>query len=129
MRWLLAAALFMGSASAEVTANAALPRGTILISSDLSGPRAEVDRMVGLEARRPLFAGRTVRPTDLREPRAVKRQQAVSVIFVRGLLVLRTEGRAAGEGAVGDSVDILLEGRRAPIRARVTGPGRVEVAS
>jgi flagella basal body P-ring formation protein FlgA len=120
--------LILGSAVAEVRTQAPVPRGTILTEADLVGASAEIDRFVGLEARRPLFAGRVVRPSDVQAPRAVRRQEAVTVHFRRGSLTLRTEGRALAEGAVGDSVNILLDKRRTPITARIIGPGLVEVA-
>jgi flagella basal body P-ring formation protein FlgA len=129
MRVLLLLPVLMGTAFAEVRTEGAVPRGAVLTEADLSGSASEVERFVGLEARRPLFAGRVVRASDVQVPRAVRRQEAVTIHFKRGALTLRTEGRAMADGAVGDSVDILLEGRRAPISARIIGPGLVEVVS
>lgn len=113
--------------AADVVAAQPIARGDVIAESHLSGPQREVSALVGKQARRPIFPGRQVRISDVQEPVAVERQSAVTVLFVRGSLMLRTEGRALKAGAIGDAVSVVLPGRRQPIAARVTGLGEVQV--
>lgn len=112
---------------AEVVATQPVARGDILEPADLAGPAQEVSALVGQQARRPLFPGRRVRSLDVQEPLAVERQSAVTVLFVRGALTLRTEGRALSGGSLGEATTVALPGRRTPIPARITGVGEVQV--
>lgn len=129
MRALAALVLALGSASAEVTAARAVQRGQVLAEADLQGPVDELSGFIGMAARRPLFAGRTVRPIDVELPSAVMRQDTVVVLFRRGSLVLRTEGRALKGGAIGERISVTLSGRRKPLSALITDDGIVEIGA
>ena len=120
---LLAAAALM----LDVTAARPIPRGTVLGVSDLEGEARNVALLIGLEARRPIFKGQVVDADDLAPPMAVRRQSTVTVLFIRGPLTLKTEGRAMKEGRVGEGVDVLLPGRRQAITATIVAPSTVEV--
>lgn len=124
----LALLFLLGSAAAEVEAARPVAKGAILGAADLSGPEDEVAAFLGKETRRPLFEGRRVRPIDVQEPIAVSRQATVTVLFERGALKLRTEGRALSKGRIGESVQVALPGRREPLAATVVAPGLVTVA-
>ncbi len=113
--------------SLDVTAARPIARGTIVVAEDFLGDQDDVALLVGMEAQRPIFKGREVNPDDLGAPAAVRRQSTVTVLFTRGTLTLKTEGRALRAGRVGEGVDVLLPGRRQPIPATVVGPLTVEV--
>lgn len=115
------------SAAADVVATRPLERGAILSEADLEGNAGEISALVGHVVRRPLAEGRRVRPFDVERAVDVVRQQTVSVLFRRGALTLRTEGRAMQKGAVGERISISLERRRQPISAMIVAPGVVEV--
>ena len=105
-----------------------LPRGTVL-TADLvvAEAGADVAPFLGKQLRRPAFAGRPIAAGDLAAPDAVARQSAVNVVFRRSGLTLSVPGRAMTSGAAGDTVTVLVEGKRRPMRATVTGPGEVEI--
>ncbi len=86
----------------------------------------EVEKVVGLETRIALYQGRPIRAVDLGPPTVVKRNQVVTMVFKRGALSLRTEGRALDRGAVGERVRILNLDSRRTVFATVVGPARVE---
>ncbi|MEM0929748.1 MAG: flagellar basal body P-ring formation chaperone FlgA [Pseudomonadota bacterium] len=129
MRALLVVLLALsGTASAEVLAARPLARGDVLTAADLNATTPEEMKVfVGMAVRRPIFEGRVLRPYDVTQPTAVSRQDTVAVHFRRGALSLEMQGRALGEGSVGERIDISLPGRRNPIGAIVIAPGRVEV--
>ena len=126
MRW--GAAFFLISpVSAEVVTTRSIERGQAVRLADLLGPEDEVQSMLGRVARRPLRRGRPVRTYDLEEATAVVRQQSVTVLFKRGTLTLRTEGRALRSGVSGEWIDVALQGRRRALSAKIISPGVVEV--
>ena len=126
MRW-LALAFLVTPAAADVTAVRGLLRGDIVSAADLEGDASEIALLIGQSVRRPIAAGRKVRLYDVEEPADVVRQQGVSIRFVRGPLVLRTEGRAMQTAQIGDRITVALNGRRQPLSAVVVAPGVVEV--
>jgi flagella basal body P-ring formation protein FlgA len=128
IRLLFIALAATSSASAEVRAARAVPAGSVLDAQDIaSGTDAEKQAFLGMEARRPLRPGQVLRRYDVTLPTAVRRQSAVIVLFRRGSLTLRTEGRALGAGQIGEMVNIALPARKKPVMGRITGPGQVEV--
>ncbi len=132
MRRLLILLLLVGptKVSAEVLAARPLARGDVLTPADLTATSPdELAAYVGMAVRRPIFEGRALRTYDVALPTAVSRQDTVAVHFKRGALSLEMQGRALGEGAVGERIDISLPGRRNPIGALITGPGTVEVGA
>ncbi|MEM1379035.1 MAG: flagellar basal body P-ring formation chaperone FlgA [Pseudomonadota bacterium] len=120
-------ALLALSVVTDVTAVRSLDRGQIIEEADIEGDGQEVLNFVGRAVRRPIGSGRTIRRYDTQAPKDVIRQQGVAVLFVRGPLTLRTEGRAMDSGSVGDRINIALKGRRQPLSAIIVAPGRVEV--
>ena len=115
-------------AMSEVIALKPLPRGTILTEDAVAaGAGTDLAPFLGKQLTRPAFEGRAIRLSDLAAPDLVARQSPVTVVFRRGALRLSVPGRSLGAGAGGEVVTVLIEGRRAPVRARVTGPGIVEV--
>ncbi|GGY43923.1 flagellar basal body P-ring formation chaperone FlgA [Parvularcula lutaonensis] len=119
--------LLVGAAAGEVEASRPIARGEVITAGDLTGAEEALAFFIGKEARRPLFEGARVRPFDVREPIAVSRQQTVIVVFERGTLTLRTEGRSLSNGTIGTTVEVVLPGRRKPVSGVVTAPGRVAV--
>ena len=122
--------IFQATASAEVLAARPLARGDVLTPADLTASSPdELAIYIGMAVRRPIFEGRALRAYDVARPTAVSRQDTVAVHFKRGPLSLEMQGRALGEGSVGERIDISLPGRRNPIGAVITGPGIVEVGA
>ncbi|NNU15381.1 flagellar basal body P-ring formation protein FlgA [Parvularcula sp. ZS-1/3] len=112
----------------DVTASRTLGRGMIIEASDLEGDAATREELIGRQLRRSVREGGRLWLSDTSAPLAVMRQSTVSIVFRRGSLRLITEGRAMGQGGVGDSISVTLPGRRSSVMATIIGPGRVEVS-
>ena len=113
----------------EVVAAKPLPRGTVLTPEVVvASADADLSAYVGRQLVRPAFEGRVIALSDLADPDLVDRQSPVTVEFRRGALALSAPGRALSAGSLGEVVTVLIDGRRKPVRARVTGAGMVEVS-
>ena len=114
----------------EVVATEPLPRGTVLTPEMVEARGgADASGLIGRQLRRPVFAGRAITKGDVAMPDLVTRQASVTVTFSKGGLTLTLPGRAMGSGGPGDTVTVLIDGRRRPLRGVVTGPGTVMVGS
>ncbi len=82
---------------------------------------------VGMELRRPLKAGEPVRLGLLTEPTVVERGDQVRLRAEIGTISVDTMGTALSSGRVGDQVRVRNDSSERVVRARVTGPGTVEV--
>ncbi|MBK0398127.1 flagellar basal body P-ring formation protein FlgA [Limibaculum sp. M0105] len=135
LRSLLMFAALVGAPAlaGEVTARRTIPAGTVIVAADLAvsdGDAAALssrDAMLGLEARRSIYAGRPVVPVDLGPPTLVRRNDVVSIRFKGGGLEIQTEGRALDAGGAGERIRVLNIDSRQPVSARVTAPGLVEI--
>jgi len=96
-----------------------VPSGTATSSSDL----------VGLQSRRMLHAGESVRLDDVRKPTLVTKGSTVTMIFEVPGITLTAVGRAMSEGGVGDTVTVQNPASFRQISAIVTGPGEVRAQS
>lgn len=112
-----------------------IARGATIGESDLTYATAANDVMsgtvlspadiVGLQARRVLRAGETVRVEDLRHPVVVTKGSTVTMTFEVPGLVLTATGRAMSEGGLGETVTVQNPASYRQISAIVTGPGEV----
>lgn len=87
----------------------------------------EVSGAIGQEARAFLREGDTIGPQQLRVAPLVRRGELVTVWSRRGGLVVKSAGRAAADGALGDVVRVKTESGAEPFEATVTGPKTVSV--
>lgn len=129
-RILLALLLAAAPAGAgEITALRTLPAGTVVSLSDLGvAEGADAAPFVGLEVVRAIYVGRPVRMQDLGPPTLVRRNAIVQMIYDRGVLSIRTEGRALDAGGQGERIRVMNLSSREPVSATVRGVGLVEVA-
>lgn len=119
-----------------VEATRTLRSGTIIHPGDVrlghgEPQRREIDRLdqaIGMEVRASIRKGRRIRQTDLREPILVKRNQLVDIVYRRGTLVIRGEGRALRDGGKGEAIRVMNLDSRVIVTGRVGGAGRVEVS-
>ena len=132
---LLLVALAMPAQADVLLAGRTLRAGTVIdpvdvvLVTDPAPPGAAVtaEDVVGLEARVTLYAGRPIPLASLGPPAVVERNQLVTLIFRRGGLDIRADGRALGRGAEGDAIRIMNLGSRSTVSGTVTGPGLVSV--
>ena len=109
-------------------------RGTVITESDMTYAVATSDVMgvatnlidvVGLETRRTLRAGETLRLQDLRHPVLVARGTTVTMVFEAPGVVLTASGRAMSEGGLGETVTVQNPASFRQISGIVIGPGQV----
>ena len=94
-----------------------------------SGAASEMGDIVGMAAKRQLTADRPVRRSDLERPKLVLRNSLVTIVYRGPGLMLKAQGRAQADGAVGETVAVLNTQSRRTVQARVDGPGLVSIAA
>lgn len=81
--------------------------------------------LVGMQARRTLRAGETVRLEDVRRPVLVTKGSTVTMVFEAPGIVLTASGRAMSEGGMGENVTIQNPMSYRQITGVVIGPGQI----
>jgi len=99
-------------------AGAALPSTTV----------TKFEVLTGMQTRRTLRAGESVRPDDVRRPVVVTKGQTVTMSFSAPGVELAAMGRAMSEGGVGDTVTVQNPVSFRMVTATITGPGAVRAA-
>jgi|WetSurMetagenome_2_1015567.scaffolds.fasta_scaffold624131_2 flagellar basal body P-ring formation protein FlgA len=112
-----------------------IARGQVITESDMTylsatggvmgGVAVNLADVVGLESRRMLRAGETLRLSDLRRPVLVVKGSTVTMSFEAPGVVLTATGRAMSEGGMGETVTIQNPVSFRQISGIVTGPGQV----
>ncbi|MEZ5715412.1 MAG: flagellar basal body P-ring formation chaperone FlgA [Paracoccaceae bacterium] len=138
MRGLIATALIWtaGSAAADAVVAARTIRAQEVIAPEdvqlrgveIAGSFTAIDQVAGLEARVALYPGRPVRPVDVGPPALIERNQVVPLIYARGGLSIRAEGRALDRAAVGAWVKVMNLDSRATVMGRVQPDGSISVS-
>lgn len=82
--------------------------------------------VVGLVARRDIAAGEALTQTVLQVPPAVKAGDAVELTVIVGTVRVNAKAVASASGYRGDTIRVTPQGGR-PLKARITGRGKVEV--
>ena len=95
--------------------------GTALPSTTVT----KFEALTGMQTRRLLRAGESIRPDDVRHPVVVTKGQTVTMTFSAPGVELAATGRAMSEGGVGDTVTVQNPASFRMISATVTGPGVV----
>jgi flagella basal body P-ring formation protein FlgA len=81
----------------------------------------------GMRLRHPVLAGAVVVREDFEQTPDVDRQQRVEVRLAIGAIHMQTKGTAEAKGDTGDVIPVLVDAAEAPVRARITDKGVVEV--
>lgn len=107
---------------------------TVIMVSDLktsdvtmAGVVTDPLEIAGLEAKRNLYAGRPIRPSDVGPAAIIERNQIVTLKYNQGGLQIETEGRALGRGGLGDQLRVLNLASRNTVSGRVDQSGAVIV--
>lgn len=123
-----------------VVANRSLSRGDVLTAEDLAFKRvntatigrglvADIRGAEGLELKRPLRTGETIRSNYLKKPDVVKKGQAVVVSSRSRFLTVETTGVALVDGHLGERIRVRNDKSNRVIDAEVVAPGKVSVAA
>jgi flagella basal body P-ring formation protein FlgA len=112
-----------------------IARGTMISQADLttkttdgtvlSGTVTSANDLVGMQTRRMLHAGESVRLEDVRRPTLVVKGSTVTMIFEAPGVTLTAAGRAMSEGGLGETVTVQNPVSFRQVSAIVTGPGQV----
>ena len=95
--------------------------GTALAPSTVT----KFETLTGMQTRRTLRSGESLRAEDVRRPVVVTKGQTVTMTFRAPGVELSAVGRAMGEGGVGDTVTVQNPVSFRMIAATITGPGTV----
>jgi flagella basal body P-ring formation protein FlgA len=109
----------------ETIAESDLSYQIVAPESVLSNTATSMDGLVGMQTRRVLHQGESVRNDDVRHPILVTRGSTVTMTFEAPGVTLTAVGRAMSEGGVGDTVTVLNPASYRQISAVVTGAGIV----
>jgi len=118
-----------------VLAGRTLRAGSLIASADIvllsdpapPGAASHPDEAIGQEARVTLYSGRPIPLASLGPPALVERNALVTLVFLRGGLEIRVDGRALGRGAEGEEIRIMNLASRSTVSGFVAGPGLVHV--
>ena len=115
-----------------------MPRGSIIAENDLEIVLRRIDSpvidvivdpslAVGMELKRPLAAGATIRHGQVAYPRIVERGQTVTLVAGTAGLEVRMQGKAMANGSEGDRLLVtnLSSGRR--VEGIVLANGDVQI--
>jgi flagella basal body P-ring formation protein FlgA len=111
-------------------------RGEVIGESDLTFAQVagnalpsttvtKFEGLTGMQTRRTLRAGESIRADDVRRPVVVTKGQTVTMTFSAPGVELAAMGRAMSEGGVGDTVTVQNPVSFRMVMATVTGPGTV----
>ena len=116
---------------ASLTANDVMRSGEIITVDNTSPPddvwQQEHANLLGREVRRTVYAGQSIEAKDTRAPRLVKRNQLVTLKYVKGPLEITLTGRALGEGAENESVTVINLQSRQVVEGTIQAGGWIWV--
>ncbi len=135
MRWLLILVFWPGFAGAETLVATRLIRATDVVQPQdvrlahppREGAARDATQVVGLEARVAIYPGQPVRLADLRPAAVIERNEIVRMIYRQNGLMILTDGRVLGRGALGDIVSVMNLSSRQSVQGIVKASGLVEV--
>jgi flagella basal body P-ring formation protein FlgA len=100
-----------------------MPSDVALVDGTTPGALSTLEAAIGMEAAVNLYAGRPIRPGDLRAPAIVERNALVTLRYEHGGLLAVTDGRALDRAAQGEVLRVLNLTSRATVTAIAAAPG------
>ncbi len=104
--------------------------GATVTADDISPANVtstEALELIGQQSRVTVYAGRPMRAEDFGAPQVITRNQVVTLVFRRGSLVIRAEGRSLGQGAVGSSLRVLNTASHTTVSGSIQPDGTISV--
>ncbi|HUE72368.1 MAG TPA: flagellar basal body P-ring formation chaperone FlgA [Pirellulaceae bacterium] len=102
------------------------------LAADFAGSSERLlarEEVIGRETTRPLTPGQPITAADVQLPRLVHRGDKVTVRSLAAGISITTSGKAAQDGALGDSIPVELEDPKRQILATVAGPLLVQLGN
>ena len=119
------------AAPTPLTATDVLRAGDIITQENVAPPddvwQAEHADLLGREVRRTVYAGQPIKAKDTQSPRLVKRNQLVTMKYMKGPLEITLSGRALGEAGLNETVTVLNLQSRQSVEGIVQAGGWVWV--
>lgn len=98
------------------------------ISQMPQGYITSLSEAVGQKTTRPMINGQILTPLQLEQAEVVRKGDQVIITAKTGSLQVRMPGQALSDGGLNEQIRIKNLNSQRVIKARVTGPGQVEVA-
>jgi len=122
-----------------VIVNRPLKRESVLTEGDLSlierdvgllnqGYLTALEQALGKKLTRTLLPDQILAPVHLQQAEAIRKGDQVVIRARSGTINVRMPGEALSDGAPGEQIRVRNQGSQRVIKARVIGPGQVEVA-
>ena len=89
------------------------------------GESAAGDPLIGRQVRRTVYAGKPITFDNTRAPVLVKRNQIVSIRYIKGALEITATGRALGEAGANEPVTVLNQQSKQMVQGIVQENGWV----
>ena len=89
------------------------------------GGNASGDPLVGREVLRTVYAGKAITFENTRAPVVVRRNQVVSIKYIKGGLEITASGRALGDAGINDPVTVLNQQSKQMVQGIVQESGWV----
>lgn len=122
-----------------VTARRPLKRNSLLADADIAlaerdtgllnqGYLTSLKQAVGKKLTRPLLPDQVLTPAYVEQAEVIRKGDQVVISAHSGTIRVRMPGEALSDGMLGKQISVRNQRSRRVIKARVTGPGQVEVA-
>lgn len=123
-----------GSMAETVIAAGTIRGQSLIMPSDIAtvpgvtqGALSNPMDAIGMEAAINLYAGRPIRPGDLRPPAIIDRNSLVTIRYAHDGLTITADGRAMDRAATGEMLRVMNLSSRSTVTAIATAPGLVTV--
>jgi flagellar basal body P-ring formation protein FlgA len=122
-----------------VTANRPLKRDNVVTEMDVSlaerdvgllnqGYLTSLQQAIGKKLTRPLLPDQVLAPVHVQQAEVIRKGDQVVISARSGGISVRMPGEALSDGALGKQISVRNQRSKRVVKARVTGPGQVEVA-
>jgi len=92
------------------------------------GYLTSLQQAIGKKLTRPLQPDQVVAPAHVEQAEAIRKGDRVVISARSATITVRMPGEALSDGAIGRQISVRNQRSQRVIKARVTGPGQVEVA-
>ena len=121
-----------------LVASRQLQKGTVLTESDIKLKKIDLAKLhygffeelkqgTGKKLKRRLLAGAVLTPAILKNPQLIRRGQKINIMAQSGRMMVRMEGKALANGAVGERIKVMNVKSGKKLEGVITSSGEVKV--
>lgn len=96
------------------------------VTQVIGDPALLKTEIVGKVAKRSIGKETIIFRDYVEEPKVILRNDPVTIVVIVGEIMVQTAGKALGDGALGDWIEVINLNTGVRIQAKVVGPGQVE---